>query len=158
MIKCLERVRKRMVLLKTFPAQKLYKCMTNAWEQLIEKPGFHIVVSVMSVVQKKFIRQIQLYGNLPYNRSMRQKRQIQRILSPATDTTRSGRDTTAFCSWKPSHATHTTNAEKCVPECNSVFKMAAEVTLNARSPLSWRNFSAMNPFTANSQKITRTNK
>ena len=49
--------------------------------------------------------------------------------------------------------------EKRVPECISfVFKMAAEVTLNARPPLSWRNFSAMNPFTANSQKITRTNK
>ena len=49
--------------------------------------------------------------------------------------------------------------QKCVPEYTSfVFKMAAEVTLNARPPLSWRNFSAMNPFTANSQKITRTNK
>ena len=30
----------------------------------IVKPGFHIVVSVVSAVQK-FIGQIQLYGNLP---------------------------------------------------------------------------------------------
>ena len=29
--------------------------------------------------------------------------------------------------------------------------------MNARSPLSWRNFSAMNPLTTNSQKVTRTN-
>ena len=49
--------------------------------------------------------------------------------------------------------------QKCVPEYTSfVFKMAAEVTLNARPSLSWKNFSAMNPFTTNSQKITRTNK
>ena len=32
----------------------------------IFKPGFHIVVSVVSVVRKQFIGQIQLYGNLPY--------------------------------------------------------------------------------------------
>ena len=38
------------------------------------KPGFHIVVSV---VRKKFIGQIQLYGNLPYKCSMQKKRQIQ---------------------------------------------------------------------------------
>ena len=34
------------------------------------KPGFHIVVSVVSVVsvvRKKFIGPIKLYGNLPYN-------------------------------------------------------------------------------------------
>ena len=41
------------------------------------KPGFHIVVSVVSVVRKKFIGQIQLYGNLPYKCSMQKKRQIQ---------------------------------------------------------------------------------
>ena len=29
------------------------------------KPGFHIVVSVVSVARKKFIGQIQLFGNLP---------------------------------------------------------------------------------------------
>ena len=37
------------------------------------KPGFHIVVSVVSVVsvvRKKFIGEIQLYGNLPYNCSI----------------------------------------------------------------------------------------
>ena len=36
--------------------------------EMLLKPGFHIVVSVVSVVsivRKKFIGQIQLYGNLP---------------------------------------------------------------------------------------------
>ena len=44
------------------------------------KPGFHIVVSVVSVVSvlsKKFLRQIQLYGNLAHNRPIRQ---IQHVL------------------------------------------------------------------------------
>ena len=39
------------------------------------KPGFHIVVpvvSVVSVLSKKFLRQIQLYGNLTHNRPIRQ--------------------------------------------------------------------------------------
>ena len=44
------------------------------------KPGFHIVVSVVSVVRKKFIGQIQLYGNLPYKCSMQKKRQIQVVV------------------------------------------------------------------------------
>ena len=44
------------------------------------KPGFHIVVSIVSVVRKKFIAQIQLYGNLPYNCSIQQKRQIQLVV------------------------------------------------------------------------------
>ena len=46
------------------------------------KPGFHIVVSVVSVVsvvRKKFIGQIHLYGNLPYKCSMQKKRQIQLV-------------------------------------------------------------------------------
>ena len=47
------------------------------------KPGFHIVVSVVSVVRKKFIGQIQLYGNLPYKCSMQKKRQIQRYENQA---------------------------------------------------------------------------
>ena len=67
------------------------------------KPGFHIVVSV---VRKKFIGQIQLYGNLPYNCSIQQKREIQLVVRDrmnsicpmnffrTTDTT----DTTI---WKP---------------------------------------------------------
>ena len=41
------------------------------------KPGFHIVVSVVSVVsvvRKKFIGQIKLYENLPYKCSIQQKR------------------------------------------------------------------------------------
>ena len=40
------------------------------------KPGFHIVVSVVSVVsvvRKKFIGQIKLYGNLPYKCSIQKK-------------------------------------------------------------------------------------
>ena len=44
------------------------------------KPGFHIVVSVVpvvSVVRKKFIGQIQLYGNLSHKCSMQKKRQTQ---------------------------------------------------------------------------------
>ena len=47
------------------------------------KPGFHIVVSgasVVSVVRKKFIGQIQLYGNLPYKCSIQQKREIQLVV------------------------------------------------------------------------------
>ena len=41
------------------------------------KPGFHIVVPV---VRKKFIGQIQLCGNLPYNCSIQEKWQIQRVV------------------------------------------------------------------------------
>ena len=44
------------------------------------KPGFHIVVSVVSVVRKKFIGQIQLYGNLRYKCSIQQKREIQLVV------------------------------------------------------------------------------
>ena len=44
------------------------------------KPGFHIVVSVVSVVRKKFIGQIQLYGNLPYKCSIQQKRDLYNLL------------------------------------------------------------------------------
>ena len=39
-------------------------------QRIVLKPGFHIVVSVVSVVRKKFIAEIQLYGNLPYNCSI----------------------------------------------------------------------------------------
>ena len=41
------------------------------------KPGFHIIVSVVSVVRKKFIGQMQIYGNLPYKCSIQKKRQTQ---------------------------------------------------------------------------------
>ena len=69
------------------------------------KPGFHIVVSVVSVVRKQFLEQI-LYGNLPYKCSMQKKRQIHFVVRDrmnsicpmnffrTTDTT----DTTI---WKP---------------------------------------------------------
>ena len=49
------------------------------------KPGFHIVVSVVSVVSvlsKKFLRQIQPYGNLTHNRP---RRQIQRVVRDRND-------------------------------------------------------------------------
>ena len=73
------------------------------------KPGFHIVVSVVSVVRKKFIGQIRLYGNLPYKCSIQQKREIQLVVRDrmnsicpmnffrTTDTT----DTTNTLIWKP---------------------------------------------------------
>ena len=63
-------------------------------------------MSVVSVVRKKLIGQIQLYGNLPYKYSMQKKRQIQLVVRDrmnsicpmnffrTTDTT----DTTI---WKP---------------------------------------------------------
>ena len=50
---------------------------------LCYKPGFHIVlsvVSVVSVVRKKLIGQIQLYGNLPYKCSVQKKWQIQLVV------------------------------------------------------------------------------
>ena len=62
---------------------------------------------------------------------------------------------------EPLHATHPTNATKMsqnTPVLFSKWRRRSKVTLNARSLLSWRNFSAMNPFTTNSQNITRTNK
>ena len=76
------------------------------------KPGFHIVVSVVSVVsavRKKIIGQIQLYGNLPYKCSIQKKRRIQLVVRDrmnsicpmnffrTTDTT----DTTDATIWNP---------------------------------------------------------
>ena len=55
---------------------------------LFLKPGFHIVVSVVSVVSvlsKKFLRQIQPYGNLTHNRPIRQIGQIQHVLRDRID-------------------------------------------------------------------------
>ena len=54
----------------------------------INKPGFHTVVSVVSaisVLSKKFLRQIQLYGNLTHNCPVQQIRQIQRVVRDRTD-------------------------------------------------------------------------
>ena len=55
-------------------AEKVYSRNNLRPSNLINfKPGFHIVVSVVSVVsvvRKKFIGEIQLYGNLPYNCSI----------------------------------------------------------------------------------------
>ena len=50
---------------------------SSAKKSAVIEPGFHIVVSV---VQKKFIGQIQLYGNLPYKCSIQKKRQIQLVV------------------------------------------------------------------------------
>ena len=132
------------------------------------KPGFHIVVSVVSVVRKKFVRQIQLCGNLPYNRSIRQKRQIQLVVRDRMNYISCNRYNTKW-SWYDSillMETITCNPRnKCnknvshnTPLLFSKWRRRSKVMLNARSPLSWRNVSAMNPFTTNSQKITRTNK
>ena len=57
------------------------KCCDAAFDNLIFKPGFHVVVSlvsVVSVVRKKFIGQIQLYGNLPYKCLIQKKRRTDR--------------------------------------------------------------------------------
>ena len=56
------------------------KCCVAAFDNLIFKPGFHVVVSVVSVVRKKFIGQIQLYGNLRYKCSIQKKRQIELVV------------------------------------------------------------------------------
>ena len=84
----------------------------GTWEYCSLKPGFHIVVSVVSVVyvvRKKFIGQIKLYGNLPYKCSIQKKLQIQLVVRDrinsmgptnffrTTDTT----DTTDTTIWKP---------------------------------------------------------
>ena len=88
------------------------KCHADFPIKMSFKPGFHIVVSVVSVVsvvRKKFIGQIQLFGNLPYKCSIQKKRQIQLVLRDRvnsihpmiffrkTDTT----DMTDTTIWKP---------------------------------------------------------
>ena len=73
------------------------------------KPGFHIVVSVVSVVsvvRKKFIGQIKLYGNLPYKCSTQKKAQIQlfvrdRMNSICPMNFFRSTDTTDTTIWKP---------------------------------------------------------
>ena len=70
------------------------------------KPGFHIVVSVVSVVRKKFIGQMQIYGNLPYKCSIQKKRQIQlfardRMNSICPTNFFRTTDTTDTTIWKP---------------------------------------------------------
>ena len=88
---------------------KLGSVLKHVGHLLLELYGFHIVVSVVSVVRKKFIGQLQLYGNLPCKCSIQKKRQIQLFvrdrmnsLCPMnffrmTDTT----DTTDTTIWKP---------------------------------------------------------
>ena len=76
---------------------------------LIVKSGFHIVVSVVSVVsvvRKKFIGELQLYGNLPYKCSVQKKRQIQldvrdRMNSTCPMNFFRTTDTTDTTIWKP---------------------------------------------------------
>ena len=73
---------------------------------LIFKPGFHIVLSVVSVVRKKFIGQLQLYGNLPYKCSIQKKRQMQlfvrdRMISICPMNFFRTTDTTDTTIWKP---------------------------------------------------------
>ena len=76
------------------------------------KPGFHIVVSVVSVVRKKFIGQLQFYGNLPYKCSIQKKRQIQlfvrdRMNSICPMNFFRKTDTTDTTIWKPGLKTRT---------------------------------------------------
>ena len=62
------------------------------------KPGFHIVVSV---VRKKIIGQLQLYGNLPYKCSIQlKKRQIQLVVRDRMN---------SICPMNFFRTTHTTN-------------------------------------------------
>ena len=56
--------------------EKLNDFVVFAFISSSVKPGFHIVVSVVSVVsvvRKKFIGQIKLNGNLPYKCSIQTK-------------------------------------------------------------------------------------
>ena len=67
------------------------------------KPGFHIVVSV---VRKKFIGQMHLYGNLPHKCSIQKKRQIQLVVRDRMNSICSMNffrttDTTDTTIWKP---------------------------------------------------------
>ena len=86
--------------------------MPHVWPGFFLQPLKHIVVSVVSVVsvvRKKFIGQLQFYGNLPYKCSIQKKRQIQLFVRDrmnsigpmnffrTTDTT----DTTDTTIWKP---------------------------------------------------------
>ena len=98
-------------------------------------PGFHIVESVVSVVRKKFIGQLQFYGNLPYKCSIQKKRQIQLFVRDrmnsicpmnffrTTDTTA----TTDTTIWKPgfsatrrTHCFCILNMETTVPFCRAI--------------------------------------
>ena len=109
------------------------------------KPGFHIVVSV---VRKKFIGQLQLYGNLPYKCSIQKKRQIQLVVRDrmnsicpmnffrTTDTT----DTTM---WKPGfteirnlccrRGNHSTSCLKC--SCWKIKHVKRCIRINLTDPL-----------------------
>ena len=108
----------------------------NARELVPLKPGFHIVVSVVSVVsvvRKKFIGQLQFYGNLPYKCSIQKKRQIQLFVRDrmnsvcplnffrTTDTT----DTTDTTIWKPRFTNKNFTAE---PITKFMLKMNTKVS------------------------------
>ena len=105
--KCVPHVQDAQVTFLTRPI-KLFICGVVVAVPVVDalsslKPGFHIVVSVVSVVRKKFVRyiqllvcfsislylsylsclsyeQIQLYENLPYKCSIQKKRQIQLVV------------------------------------------------------------------------------
>ena len=73
---------------------------------LIYVPLVVSVVSVVSVVRKKFIGQIQLYGNLSYKCSIQKKRQIQLVVRDRMNSTCPMNffrmtDTTDTTIWKP---------------------------------------------------------
>ena len=104
------------------------------------KPGFHIVVSVVSVVsviRKKFIGQIKLYENLPYKCSIQKKWQIQLFVRDrmnsicpmnffhTTDTT----DTTDTTIWKPGFITET-SMSSCPAGRNKTHICPTSIVLN----------------------------
>ena len=85
---------------------KKRKVSFNFQKRSIIKPGFHIVVSVVSVVSVLSKNSYDRYNHMEsshttaqYDRYDRYNvlSEIELILSPTTDTTGNGRDTTAFC-------------------------------------------------------------
>ena len=82
---------------------QICKFVTFLLQSSLLLPGFHIVVSV---VRKKSIRQLQIYGNLPYKCSRQKKRQIKlfvrdRMNSICPTNFFRTTDTTDTTIWKP---------------------------------------------------------
>jgi len=121
--------------------------------------GFQLLVPVVSVASA---------STTVEENSMRQKRQIQLVVRDRMHSISCNRYNTKWA-WHDSILLMETIACNSYDKCNknvsqntpllfSKWRRRSNVTLNARSPLSWRNFCAMNHFTTNSQTITRTNK
>ena len=92
------------------------------------KPGFHVVVSVVSVVSVLSKKSYDRYNHMEtshttaqYDRYDRYNMfsEIEMILSPTTDITGNGRDTTAFVNGNHRKRLIRQIQQKCVPECTS---------------------------------------